>query len=109
MKSGHQGNLKESEAVRCRRLVRRLVRCRRRMSLVLAGKRTVGELLSVLSVTERLVLTLVFWEQFRRVEVGFGLLCRTRGFLVLEFVRLHVTIAARDSTEYPSDFVARCQ
>ena len=58
MKSGHQGNLKESEAVRCCRLVR----CRRRMSLVLVGKRTLGELLSVLSVTERLVLTLVFWE-----------------------------------------------
>lgn len=80
MKSGHQGNLKESEAVRCRRLVRRLVRCRRRMSLVLAGKQTLGELLSVLSATERLVLTLVFWEQFRRVKVGFGLQCRTRGF-----------------------------
>ena len=105
MKSGHQGNLKESEAVRCCRLVR----CRRRMSLVLVGKRTLGELLSVLSVTERLVLTLVFWEQFRRVEVGFGLQCRTRGFLVLEFVRLHVTIAARDSTDFLSDFVAKCQ
>ena len=109
MKSGHQGNLKESEAVRCRRLVRRLVRCRRRMSLVLAGKQTLGELLSVLSATERLVLTLVFWEQFRRVKVGFGLQCRTRGFLVLEFVRLHVTIAARESTDFLSDFVAKCQ
>ncbi len=109
MKSGHQGNLKESEAVRYCRLVRCLVRCRRRMSLVLAGKQTLGELLSVLSAAERLVLTLVFWEQFRRVEVGFGLLCRTRGFLVLEFVRLHLTIAARDSTDYLSDFVEKCQ
>ena len=49
MKSGHQGNLRESEAVRCRLLVRRLGRRRRRMSLVLAGKRTLGEFLSVLS------------------------------------------------------------
>ncbi len=109
MKSGHQGNLKESEAVRCCHLARRRVRCRRRMPLVLAGKRTLGDLLSVVSAMERLVLTLVFWEQFRRVEVGFGLLCRARGFLVLEFVRLHVTIAARDSTGFLSDFVAKCQ
>ena len=109
MKSGHQGNLRESEAVRCRLLVRRLGRRRRRMSLVLAGKRTLGEFLSVLSVTERLVLTLVFWEQCRQKEAGFGLQCRTRGFLVLEFVRLHVTIAARDSTDFLSDFVAKCQ
>ena len=109
MKSGHQGNLRESEAVRCRLLVRRLGRRRRRMSLVLAGKRTLGEFLSVLSATERLVLTLVFWEQFQRVGAGFGLLCRTRGFLVLEFVRRHVTDAARDSTDFLSDFVAKCQ
>ncbi len=109
MKSGHQGNLKESEAVRCRRLVRRLVHCCRRMSLVLAGKRTLGELLGISSTTERSVLTLVFWEQCRQKEAGFGLLCRTRGFLVLEFVRLHVTDAARDSTVFLSDFVAKCQ
>ena len=109
MKSGHQGNLRESEAVRCRLLVRRLGRRRRRMSLVLAGKRTLGELLGVSSATERVVLTLVFWEQFRQVEAGFVLLCRARGFLVLEFVRRHVTDAARDSTDFLSDFVAKCQ
>ena len=62
MKSGHQGNLRESEAVRCRLLVRRLGHRRRRMSHVLAGKRTLGELLGVSSATERFVLALVFWE-----------------------------------------------
>ncbi len=109
MKSGHQGNLRGSEAVRCCLPVRRLGHRRRRMSHFLAGKRTLGELLGVSSATERSVLTLVFWEQCGQKEAGFGLLCRTRGFLVLEFVRLHVTDAARDSTVFLSDFVAKCQ
>ena len=62
MKSGHQGNLRESEAVRCHLLVHRLGHRRQRMSHVLAGKQMLGELLGVSSATEPFVLTLVFWE-----------------------------------------------